>query len=208
MSRPIAWFAALPTSDLVFCGLLMFGTHLALMLINQVALFRQLYPSVPVALRPGVSWGMYGAAVVNVLMEVLVFLAGWVWLAGSSVLLAGRDVARPLFGWLGLAYAPVIVYSLVMSVVLLMSDGSAFAGLAAASTPRELVDATRVAMARGPVSIMGDVRWAAYAVTASLAVEAMHRVSAVPRIRAVGAVGTFILLLITVGHLVGDVGGS
>jgi len=195
--------AALPTGDVVFLGMVVMGVHLALMLLAQVLTFRAIEPYIPSGLGSGIAAGFYGSAFVNVMMEAVVFFAGWMFATAASVLLEGRENARALFGWMALAYAPLLLYSAFAYAVLFLAGGEPFAGMAGAADTAELLAAARDGLDSGVFTLLRAVHFAAYAAALGLAAEAVHRVCSLPRARAWAVMGAYAALLLAVSVLTG-----
>jgi hypothetical protein len=157
--------------------------HLCLMLFDQVLIYRGISARIPDGLGAGMSVGFYGTAVVNVLMEAVVFLAGWLAVSAMVMLMDGREDPRALFGWFGVAYVPLLVYSSVSYAVLLMHGGASFAGVADARSSEQLLALVQGGLRSELFTTLGWMRMAAYGVTLLLAAEATHRVSALSRLR-------------------------
>ena len=71
--------------------------------------------------------------------EIVIFVLGWLYVMIAVALLNGKRRHRALFGWLGVAYTPVTVYSIMaVAFMLVFSDQMVYAGLSTLATLDQL----------------------------------------------------------------------
>lgn len=127
--------------------------------------------------------------------EIVIFVLGWLFTMIAVALLNSKRRHRALFGWLGVAYAPVTVYSMMAVVLMLVfSDQMVYAGLSTLSTIDQLP---------GEITKMQDIglfKWIRYGrifaltLVVAFAIEAAHRVCSLSRPKAVGVILTYVAL--------------
>jgi uncharacterized membrane protein len=195
---------AVPVSDAVFYGACVVACHLVLMLLAQVVVYRQVSPWISSEAGAGMAAGFYGSAVVNVLMEAVVFVFGWLFLVAAVILLDGRENARAMFGWLGIGYLPVVAYSVAAILALsALSSRADVSAISRAGNPDEVVRAVQAYLHGGTFMVLAVLRAGAYAATALFAAETLHRVCGLRRTKAAAALGAYLALLLMVRLLTG-----
>ncbi len=127
--------------------------------------------------------------------EIVIFVFGWLFVMIVVALLNSRRRHRALFGWLGVAYTPVTVYS-IMAVVLMLafSDQMVYVGLSNLATIDQLPGEITKMQDIGLLKWIRYGRYIALTLVVAFAIEAVHRVCLMPRFKAVGVILAYVAL--------------
>lgn len=198
-SRTSDRLASISESEPLWAGIGMFITYLFLNGLVLYLTFRSVADQIPDHLAEAyaqVFSVMYIGMILGVTLgEVVIFVLGWLFVMIAVALLKSRRRHRALFAWLGIAYTPVTVYSMMTVVLLLVfSDQLVYAGLSTLSTINQLP---------GEITKIQDIglfKWIRYGrgfaltLVVAFAIEAAHRVCSLSRFKAVGVILTYVAL--------------
>jgi hypothetical protein len=189
------------TSDLVFYGGLTLLAHLTLMVANRLLVSRSVSAHVPAEWRWDVEVQLCLGVATGLLVEVMLFFLGWLFITGMSMLLDGKENARALFGWLGLCYLPAVCFSLFSFARnwLTLEDAS-YAGIAQARSAEQLSTALLEHFSNGAQQWSQMGANVVYLLILALAIEATHRVCNLSRLKALLSVGSYVGLLFTINY--------
>ena len=139
---------------------------------------------------------MYIGMILGVTLgEIVIFVFGWLFVMIAIALLNSERRHRALFGWLGAAYTPVTVYS-IMTVVLMLafSDQMVYAGLSTLSSIDQLPGEIAKIQDTGLFKWIRYGRYFALTLVVAFAIEAVHRVCSMSRFKAVGVILAYVAL--------------
>jgi len=127
--------------------------------------------------------------------EIVIFVFGWLFVMIAVALLNSERRHRALLGWLGAAYTPVTVYS-IMTVVLMLafSDQMVYAGLSTLSSIDQLPGEIAKIQDTGLFKWIRYGRYFALTLVVAFAIEAVHRVCSMSRFKAVGVILAYVAL--------------
>jgi hypothetical protein len=186
----------LSASDAVFFGSLVFIVYLALLFLNRWLMHRAVSERIPGEFSEDIGWQFAISVTGGLLTEAMLFLIGWLFVAGMAVLFNGNANARPLFGWLGLCYLPVAVFSLFSAIRLWVGvENVDYSAISGARDFEELYVIIHNCLSSGGYRILQIGSNIAYLFTAASAVEVTHRVCDVSRLKAALIVGSYLGLL-------------
>lgn len=189
------------SSDLVFFGSLTLLAHLALLLATQWLSNQTISAYIPTDLNPNSGFQFALSAIVGLLLEIVLFFIGWLWIAGVVVLLNGRENVRALFGALGLCYLPAVLISAAVYIRLLIGVKEAsFDAISKASTTEQLAAAFHQCQSSGFFRIMSLGSNLGYLLLLVCALEVVHRVCGISRLKAVITLGAYVGLLFTFNY--------
>ena len=139
---------------------------------------------------------MYISMILGVTLgEIMIFVLGWLFVMIAVAILNGKRRHRALFGWLGVAYTPVTVYSIMVVVLMLvLSDQMVYAGLSTLSTIDQLPGEIAKIQDNGLFKWIRYGRMFALTAVVALAIEVAHRVCSLSRFKAVGVILAYVAL--------------
>lgn len=127
--------------------------------------------------------------------EIVIFVLGWLYVMIAVALLNGKRRHRALFGWLGVAYTPVTVYSIMaVAFMLVFSDQMVYAGLSTLATLDQLPAEIMKMQDTGLFEWIRYGRTLALTLVVALAIEAAHRVCSLSRFKAIGVILSYVAL--------------
>lgn len=171
---------------LIMNGLTLFLTYrsVAGQLPDHLAeAFTQIFSIVYIGMILGVTLG-----------EIVIFVLGWLFVMIAVVLLNGKRRHRALFGWLGVAYTPVTVYSIMVVVMFVLTDQMVYAGMSTLSTIDQLPGEIAKMQDSGLFKWIRYGRMFALTLVVAFAIEAVHRVCSLSRLRTVGVILVYVAL--------------
>lgn len=139
---------------------------------------------------------MYIGMILGVTLgEIVIFVLGWLFVMIAVALLNGKRRHRALFGWLGVAYTPVTVYSIMaVAFMLVFSDQMVYAGLSTLATIDQLPGEIMKMQDTGLFKWIRFGRACALTLVVALAIEAVHRVCSLSRFKAAGVILAYVAL--------------
>lgn len=188
-------------SDLVFFGSLVLFAHLVLQLANRWVSDQTIGAYIPKELNPNPAFQFALSTIVGLLLEIVLFFIGWLWVSGMVVLLNGRENVRALFGALGLCYLPAMLISagayirLLMGVTNFNSDA-----IAHATTPEQLAAAFQQCEASGFFHLMKIGSNIGYLLLLAGALESVHRICGISRLKSALILGSYVGFLFALNH--------
>ncbi len=146
--------------------------------------FTQVFPVLYISMAMGTTLG-----------EIVTFVLGWLFIMIAVALLNGKRQHRALFGWLGIGYLPVALYSALAFVfILFYSDQMVPAGVSNMSTIEQLpVEITKM-QNTGWFQWIRYGRYIALVLVVIFAIEAVHRVCVLCRYKAIGVLLVYVVL--------------
>lgn len=192
-------FSSISTAESIWMGIGVFATYLVsnglvLFLVFSVinehlpdhlsGLFTQVFPVLYISMAMGATLG-----------EIVTFVLGWLFTIIAVALLNGKRQHRALFGWLGIGYLPVALYSVLAFVfILLYSDQMVPAGVSNMSTIEQLpVEITKM-QNTGWFQWIRYGRYIALVLVVIFAIEVVHRVCVLCRYKAIGVLLVYVVL--------------
>lgn len=192
-------------SDAVFYGLLVFIAHLSLTFANRYLTHQSIAARIPSDLSEGLTVEFALTVTVGLLIEVMIFLIGWLFIAAMAVLLDGESNARTLFGWLGLCFLPAAAVSLFGVIRLWIGvENADYAAISDARTMEDLSVAIRNCLSSGGYRTLQIAADAAYLFLSASAIEITHRVCGLIRWKALLIVGSYAGLLFALNRFAGQ----
>lgn len=188
-------------SDLVFFGSLVFVLHLALLLATRWVSDQTIGAYVPKEFNPhpGVQFALNST--VALLFEIALFFIGWLWISGMVVLLNGRENIRALFGALGLCYLPAMLISTFAYIRLLIGvEDFNSEAISHSSTAEQLATAFQQCEASGFFHLMKLGANLGYGLLVVLALEAVHRLCGISRLKSALVLGSYVGVLFALNH--------
>lgn len=183
-------------SDAVFYGSLALFAHLVLLLANRWLADQTIGAYIPAELNPhpGVQFAL--SAIVGLLVEIVLFFIGWLWIAGMVVLFDGRENIRVLFGALGLCYLPAVLISVLIFIRLVIGvKETNFSAIAQASTADQLTAAFEQCETSGFFYLMRMGRNIGYLLLLFCVLEAVHRICGISRLKTGLILGSYVGML-------------
>lgn len=188
-------------SDLIFFGSLVLFVHLVLLLATQWLSNQTISAYIPTDLNPNSGFQFALGAIVGLLLEIVLFFIGWLWVAGIAILLNGRESVRALFGALGLCYLPAVLISAAVYIRLLVGVKEAsFDAISKASNAEQLAAAFQQCQSSGFFRLMSMGSNLGYLLLLVCALEAVHRVCSISRLKAALTLGSYVGLLFTFNY--------
>ena len=183
-------------TESIWIGLSVFITYLITNVLTVYMMFRSITDQIPDQLASAYDQVLtimsISTSVGVVFGDIATFVLGWAFIVIAVMLLNGRRNHRALFGWLGMGYLPLALYSAcAVMFLVLFSDAMAHKGLASIPTIEQL-----------PVEIgkMQDSGWfgwvrlgrsLAYVLTLAVACEVVHQLSALSRYKCAGILSAY-----------------
>lgn len=147
-------------------------------------LFTQVFPVLYISMAVGATLG-----------EIATFVLGWLFIMIAVALLNGRRQHRALFGWFGIGYIPVALYSAsALIFILLYADQMVPAGVSAMSTIEQLPVEIMKMQNSGWFQLIRYGRYVALVLVVIFAIEVVHRICVLSRYKATGALLAYVVI--------------
>ena len=191
--------ASIRETEPLWTGMSVFVVYLILNGLVLFLTFRSVAGQIPDHLTEAyaqVFSVLYISMIVGVTLgEIVIFVLGWLFVMIAVALLNCRRRHRALFGWLGVAYTPVTVYSIMaVALMLAFSDQMVFAGLSNMATIDQLPGEIAKLQDVGLLKWIRYGRYIALTLVVAFAIEAVHRVCAMSRFKAVSVILAYVAL--------------
>ena len=197
--RTLNGLASISETEPLWTGIGTFTTYLIMNGLILFLTFRSVAGQLPDHLTESyaqVFLALFIGMVLSVTLgEIVIFVLGWVVLMIAVALSNSRRRHRALFGWLGVAYLPITVYS-TMAVVLMLvfSDQMVYAGLSNMSTLEQFPGEIAKMQDAGFYKWIRYGRMFALTLVVTFAIEVAHRICSLSRFKAAGVVLTYVAL--------------
>lgn len=176
------------TTYLIMNGLVLFQTFSTIKehLPNHLSgLFAQVFPVLYISSAVGAALG-----------EIATYFIGWLFIMIAVTLLNGKRQHRVLFGWLGIGYIPVALYSaLAFTFILIYSDQMVPAGVSAISQIEQLPLEIEKMQNSGWFQLIRYGRYGAIVLVVVFAIEVVHRICVLTRYKATGALLAYVAII-------------
>ena len=180
----------------IWIGISVFTTYLITNVLTVYMMFRTVIEQIPEQLASAYDQVLtimsISTSVGVVFGDIATFVLGWVFIVIAVMLLNGRRNHRALFGWLSIGYLPLALYSAcAVMFLVLFSDAMAHKGLTSITTIEELPVEIGRMQDSGWFGWVRLGRYLAYGLTLAGACEAVHRLSALSRLKCAGILSAY-----------------
>lgn len=180
----------------IWIGISVFVSYLVTNVLTVYMMFRTVIEQIPEQLASAYDQVLtimsISTSVGVVFGDIATFVLGWVFIVIAVMLLNGRRNHRALFGWLGMGYLPLALYSAcAVMFLVLFSDAMTHEGLASIPTIEQLPVEIGKMQDSGWFGWVRLGRYLAYGLTLAVACEVVHRLSALSRLKCAGILSAY-----------------